>query len=470
MSWWQVKALDALKADDGAALAEATAHDPHLCAREKVFEDGTVATAFRVASGWSGEALAAPCFLPESLERRAMQAEVGDTMVHIAERNGKTACLAVLRSTAPVNWHAKALDALKADDGAALAEAMAHDPRSCVREKVFADGLAAVAFRLDSGWSREDSSAIPCFLPESLTRRAMQAKVGDTMVQIAELNGKAACLAVLAQHEAAEVAATGSTSIFSGAAVGDLSLGAGGVTGRQQPVDEASIKILPRTRWEDIVPPCTCADYMRSSAAVRAACPQIDSIADDCAAKAEELRFEEDLPAALPADELVALAAYSHDLGTGQAGNLYFELNNALRKRGKDDRTALVDGWGGFMHHIMGGLARLPKVACVCYRGFPGKATVITQYKIGRPIQWGAFSSTSTDFDATKGFTNQATGVIFKITVTDGRDINAYSFFPQEAEVLLLPAHRFTVCSAPYERDGFTIIDMVQQDGSAFVS
>ena len=56
------------------------------------------------------------------------------------------------------------------------------------------------------------------------------------------------------------------------------------------------------------MPPCTCADFMRSSAAVRAACPQIDSIADDCAAKAEELRFEEDLPAALPVDELVALA------------------------------------------------------------------------------------------------------------------------------------------------------------------
>ena len=79
-------------------------------------------------------------------------------------------------------------------------------------------------------------------------------------------------------------------------------------------------------------------------------------------------------------------------------------------------------------------------------------------------------SCTSTDFGTTKGFTNQATGVIFKITVTDGRDINAYSFFPQEAEVLLSPAHRFLVSSAPYELDGYTIIDMLQQDGGAFVS
>ena len=122
------------------------------------------------------------------------------------------------------------------------------------------------------------------------------------------------------------------------------------------------------------------------------------------------------------------------------------------------------------MHNIMGAMAQLPKVEGVCYRGYPDKATAVAQYKPGRPIQWGAFSSTSTDFGTTKGFTNQATGVIFKITVTDGRDINAYSFFPQEAEVLLSPAHRFTVCSKPYERDGYTIIDMVQVDGSAFVS
>ena len=207
------------------------------------------------------------------------------------------------------------------------------------------------------------------------------------------------------------------------------------------------------------------------SAAVRAACSRIDTIADDCEAKAEELRWEDGLPAALDENQIVALAAYSHDSGAGQqAGNLYFELNRALRKRGKEDRAALMDGWGVFMHFIMGGMAKLPKVEGTCYRGYPDKDTAIAQYKPGRPIQWGAFASTSTDFNTTKGFTNQATGVIFKITVTDGRDINAYSFFPQETEVLLSPEHRFHVSSAPYERDGYTVIDMVQDAGSAFVS
>ncbi len=50
-------------------------------------------------------------------------------------------------------------------------------------------------------------------------------------------------------------------------------------------------------------------------------------------------------------------------------------------------------------------------------------------------MQWGAFTSTTTNFDAAKGFfTDRAAGVIFKIAISSGReprDINAYSFFPQ---------------------------------------
>ena len=250
--------------------------------------------------------------------------------------------------------------------------------------------------------------------------------------------------------------------------------GAGGgrrqLSGRLQPVAE-SISALPSTRWGTIVAPCGCAEFLSGSVAVRAVCPEIDTIARDSAAKAAELRWEDSLPVALSVDQMVALAAYSHDLGTGQqVGNLYYELNYALRKRGKEDRAALLHCWGVFMHYMMSAMAKLPKVAGVCYRGYPDKATAIAQYKPGRPVQWGAFPSTSTDFNATKAFTNRVTGIIFKITVTDGRDINAYSFFPQEGEVLLSPAHRFHVSSVPYERDSITVIDMVQDDGTAFVS
>ena len=46
--------------------------------------------------------------------------------------------------------------------------------------------------------------------------------------------------------------------------------------------EKESIKTLPSTSWENIVPPCGCADFLRGSAAVRAACPDIDTIAGDC--------------------------------------------------------------------------------------------------------------------------------------------------------------------------------------------
>jgi hypothetical protein len=96
------------------------------------------------------------------------------------------------------------------------------------------------------------------------------------------------------------------------------------------------------------VPPGSAADALRGSATVCAACPHIDAIVGDCLVKAEELQFEDGLPAELTPDHTLALAAYSHDLGNGaKAGSLYFELNSALRKRSKEERTAMMAGGDG---------------------------------------------------------------------------------------------------------------------------
>ena len=54
------------------------------------------------------------------------------------------------------------------------------------------------------------------------------------------------------------------------------------------------------------------------------------------------------------------------------------------------------------------------------------------------------------------------THIVFKIQVTSGRDINPYSFYPEEGEILLLPSHRFTVSSKPRVEQEYTIIDLVQ--------
>ena len=105
------------------------------------------------------------------------------------------------------------------------------------------------------------------------------------------------------------------------------------------------------------------------------------------------------------------------------------------------------------------------------YRGYPDKAKVEEQYQVGRPIQWGAFSSTSTATNTAKAFTDKHSGVIFKLTVLSGKVIQAYSYFSAEDEVLISPQARFVVSSSPYVGDdGYTYLDLVEQKGTLFIS
>ena len=74
----------------------------------------------------------------------------------------------------------------------------------------------------------------------------------------------------------------------------------------------------------------------------------------------QQLKFDP-LPVTLPEDELFAVVVYTYDNQSGeQPGNLYYELNNALRQRSAQSRTALLQLWGGFLYYLLSGLAKLP--------------------------------------------------------------------------------------------------------------
>merc|ERR1719424_347992 len=187
--------------------------------------------------------------------------------------------------------------------------------------------------------------------------------------------------------------------------------------------------------------------------------------------KLQQLSYEPALPVALPDDELLAVIVYTYDnQSSTPPGNLYYELNNALRQRGAG-RAALLQLWGGFLYYLLSGLAKLTDTAGVVYRGYPDKAKVEEQYQVGRPIQWGAFSSTSTATNTAKAFTDKHSGVMFKLTLQSGKVIQAYSYFPSEDEVLVSPQARFVVSSALYVgADGYTYLDIVEQKGTLFIS
>ena len=76
----------------------------------------------------------------------------------------------------------------------------------------------------------------------------------------------------------------------------------------------------------------------------------------------------------------------------------------------------LLQQWGGFLYYLLSGLAKLENTSGVVYRGYPDKPKVEEQYQVGRPIQWGAFSSTAWDASTAKHFTDKHSGVIFKLT------------------------------------------------------
>ena len=240
---------------------------------------------------------------------------------------------------------------------------------------------------------------------------------------------------------------------------------------RMKSDEETAVTMLATVKWTEVKPQKTCVSELLTNGDIRAVVPKIDMIADDVRMKVLELQFAPG-PVKLEDDCLAAIAAYTHDLMQQvKTGNVYYELNQMLRKRGPADRAVLMRTWAGYMYYMMVGLGRLPDFQGVCWRGYNhgSKEDILRTYALGRPIQWGAFTSVTTSRDAAKEFAPD-THVVFKITVTSGRDINPYSFFPQEGEILLSPNHRFTVSSAPYEEAGYTFIDMVQIAGSTFVS
>ena len=222
-------------------------------------------------------------------------------------------------------------------------------------------------------------------------------------------------------------------------------------------------------------------DELLNNAQIAAACPRIRRIVDDVRTKAAELPFDDEaapLIALIGSDDgLHSIVAYTHDLmlpGGTKEGNLYYEMNQRLRDRTAGGRAQLMETWGVCVHYTLKALEPLPDFEGVCYRGFPAsdKADIIRQYLKRRPIQWGAFTSTTTSVEAARGFAGDG-GVVIKIDVASGKDICALSFFATEAEVLLSPNHKFVVTSetgGAVDDAGFTTIEMLQLEGDWFAS
>ena len=94
-------------------------------------------------------------------------------------------------------------------------------------------------------------------------------------------------------------------------------------------------------------------------------------------------------------------------------------------------------------------------------------------YHKGNVVTWSALSSTSPDMEATKAFlakgskSGEATGTLFIIEKGWSYDIQPYSLFPDEEEILLEPERQFRVVSVL--KAALTIINLGMLDTSLSV-
>ena len=129
-------------------------------------------------------------------------------------------------------------------------------------------------------------------------------------------------------------------------------------------------------------------------------------------------------------DEIAAIHLYT------QATPFYGILNSRLRNA---DRKLLV-AFFPYLKLLLKALYKLPTIETIVYRGINKNLT--NEYTKSKKVIWWGFSSTSGNVEVLEtptSFDQNEERTMFHIKTKTGIEINEYSAFPQEKEILLLP-------------------------------
>ena len=145
------------------------------------------------------------------------------------------------------------------------------------------------------------------------------------------------------------------------------------------------------------------------------------------------------------------------------------EANLDLRAYGSADseeREQIIEAWAPLVCWFLSAVARMPPWRGLAYRGVRDDARMMRLlYTLGRTVQWGGFTSTSTDFATALSFAGDA-GVVLSLQIVAGTDVSRLSFCAHEHEILLMPNSQLVVSSEPhaevYEDEPYTVIHLVQ--------
>lgn len=194
---------------------------------------------------------------------------------------------------------------------------------------------------------------------------------------------------------------------------------------------------------ENYKPSLSCAQEVLAS---KLQVPNIEKIVSECKKFAESKSYDTSL---LNEDELMALGLYTYDINdiNNKQNNFYYIFNAMLRERSTQDLLK----WRGYIYYLFSALAKIPNQKRTLYRGVVAdKATIEKAYVPGRKIHWSAFSSSSTNEQKAKNF-SLPSRIVFRINVLTGKDIQPFSFFPSEHELLLSPNMSLVVTNGLHE-------------------
>ena len=195
---------------------------------------------------------------------------------------------------------------------------------------------------------------------------------------------------------------------------------------------------------------------------------KVNAVCETCERNANFIANEFMVSDELTEDDVASIAMYTFDFGVGD-----FELNpyrviNRTLAEGKLDALEKVSG---MLYLLMTALRKLPRVTGrTLYRGLRCNVNLSENYyRKENIVMWGSLSSTSPDMEATKAFlakgskSGKAEGTLFIIDDGWGYDIQPYSLFPDEVEILLEPERQFKVNSV-IQAEGITFINLQMLD------
>jgi hypothetical protein len=135
-------------------------------------------------------------------------------------------------------------------------------------------------------------------------------------------------------------------------------------------------------------------------------------------------------PSGLSRDQAAALHLYTSEV-------VYVELNDKLRQK---DRTA-AKPFLGFVALVMSAAKKLPKEEAIVYRGVDVDLYDELSRKKGEETTWWHFASCTIDIGTLLQFAGSPSqhGTVLVLATKSAVDIRAFSAYPQEKELLLLP-------------------------------